>query len=70
MRRLVTDGNRSRAYLYGASAVKAGEVALKPIVAALHVHSTASTGSPTVEAVAERAEWLGVNAVLSASQTS
>lgn len=35
-----------------------------PMVAAVHVHSTASTGTLTLEALAERAERLGIDAVL------
>lgn len=36
----------------------------RPMVAAVHVHSTASTGTLTLEALAERAERLGIDAVL------
>lgn len=37
---------------------------LTPLVAAVHVHSTASTGSLSVDALAERAERLGLDAVI------
>ncbi len=39
-----------------------GEV--RPLVAALHVHSTASTGMLSIESLAERAERLGLDAVV------
>jgi hypothetical protein len=38
--------------------------AYHPMVAAVHVHSTASTGTLTLEALAERAERLGIDAIL------
>lgn len=38
--------------------------AYHPIVAAVHVHSTASTGTLTLEALTERAERLGIDAIL------
>src|SRR5207249_8267843 len=37
---------------------------LRPLVAALHVHSTISTGSLNLEPLAERAERLGLDAVV------
>lgn len=37
---------------------------LTPLVAAVHVHSTASTGSLSMDALAERAERLGLDAVI------
>ena len=36
----------------------------QPLLAAVHVHSTASTGELTVEALAERAEELGLDALI------
>ena len=36
----------------------------QPLLAAVHVHSTASTGELTVEALAERAEQLGLDALI------
>src|SRR5207249_7099552 len=37
---------------------------LRPLVAALHVHSTISTGSLNLDQLAERAERLGLDAVV------
>src|SRR5579884_4539432 len=37
---------------------------LTPLAAAVHVHSTASTGSLSMDALAERAERLGLDAVI------
>ncbi len=40
------------------------EQGLRPLVAALHVHSTVSTGSLNLDQLAERAERLGLDAVI------
>src|SRR5437867_2135015 len=40
------------------------EGGLRPLVAALHVHSTISTGSLNLDQLAERAERLGLDAVV------
>ena len=36
----------------------------RPLVTAIHVHSTASTGTLDLDALAERAEHLGIEALL------
>ena len=41
-----------------------GETALRPLVAAVHVHTSVSTGSLSPEQVVEQAEKLGLDAVL------
>lgn len=43
---------------------RGGPGELRPLVAALHVHSSASTGTLSIEALAERAERLGIDAVV------
>ncbi len=47
-----------------ALAVPESKDSLTPLVAAVHVHSTASTGSLSLDALAERAERLGLDAVI------
>jgi hypothetical protein len=47
-----------------ALAAEEAKAGLTPLVAAVHVHSTASTGSLSLDALAERAERLGLDVVI------
>jgi len=54
----------SLAWVMGTANAAADEQMLKPLVTAIHVHSTASTGTLDLDALAERAERLGIEALL------
>ncbi len=47
-----------------ATAAQQDRAGLRPLIAALHVHSTTSTGTLDLDQLAERAERLGIDAVI------